>query len=230
MPYLRVNLSTTIIMSTYNPEDTVLNLHNLIIRNGGISFISTNLSSILASLRNRSISYFTSRSGKAVLSVGLDCTSLSECRSALNEFIGMVDELIKTLSPKSLSTTEYSVRYELRVPVSGIANYSTIDELLRNRGFLMLSREVKSVDMGYAISEVVTYTYKYITEKLNIILLTVVYTPERNWLGIRIVSNIRTSHYSGLKAKELIEELIMVNDTVMAVISEVVGINHGFRI
>ena len=75
MRTLKTSVGASIILSVNNPGNSVLALHELIIRNKGIAFIDTSLTSVFGSLKGKVISYFTSESERASLSLSMECNT-----------------------------------------------------------------------------------------------------------------------------------------------------------
>ena len=132
----RVGISLSMEVTGQDIQDVTLKLHNVLTKIGIHAYVDRSLQSVIALENEVSIAFFTSRTGKAVLNIQIDCLRNKECIAELNNLVSLSNLIVKELKLITISNVEYIAKRELilenvkKIDLEGIQAGQDADEEL----------------------------------------------------------------------------------------------------
>ena len=212
----RVGISLSMEVTGQDIQDVTLKLHNVLTKIGIHAYVDRSLQSVIALENEVSIAFFTSRTGKAVLNIQIDCLRNKECIAELNNLVSLSNLIVKELKLITISNVEYIAKRELILENVKKIDLEGIDRELKHRGFLRVSLSEKNVYLGLDISKLFTYKYKYIDNRLNPILIDIIYLLRRSGMNIAVVTCLTLTKLPIIN--EYLVKLMTLSDIVLTIV------------
>lgn len=214
----RVAINLIISVLSQDIHDITLKLHNILTKLGIQAYIDRSLQNVVAMNGDINVELFTSRLGRAVMNIQTKCLESKECITKLNNLISLTNFIVKELKIVAISDINYIVKREVMYERIHQLSPDNVDALLRWRGFMKVSSSRKEVDLGLGSGELLTYKYEYISNRLNPILIDIIYLFKESSLSIVIITFMRPS--KATLTVDFFPELMSLSDTVLAVIED----------
>jgi len=212
----RIGKSLSMEITNQDTQDITLKLHNALTKIGIQAHVDRSLQSIIALENELSIAFFTSRTGRAVLNIQIDCLRNKKCIAELNNMETLSNLIVKELKLITINNVEYIVKRELTLEDIKEVDLEGIDRELKHRGFLKVSLSEKDVDLGLGTSKLLTYRYKYIDDRLNPILIDVIYLLRRSDMNVAIVTCLTLTKLPIIN--EFLVELMVLSDIILTIV------------
>ncbi|OYT47772.1 MAG: hypothetical protein B6U85_04415 [Desulfurococcales archaeon ex4484_42] len=212
----RVGISLSMEVTSQDIQDLTLRLHSILTKIGIHAYVDRSLQSIIALENEVSIAFFISHTGRAVLNIQIDCLRDEECIAELNNLISLSNLIVKELKLITINNVEYIVKRELILENVMEIDIEGIDRELKYRGLLRVSLSEKNVNLGLDTSKLLIYKYKYIDNRLNPILIDIIYLLGRSSMNVAVITCLTLTKLPIIN--EYLVELITLSDLVLTIV------------